>query len=245
MRLFSINLPILTFLLLCNCQLGSNEKEKAENQTVESEWEVLFDGKSVDHWRGYNRKRFPTKGWRVEDGLLIVEKSGTEEAGFGGDIITKKKYKDFEFELDFMVSDTANSGILYLVKEVKGTPIWHNAPEYQILDNPTYDKMHGDKMDTHRTAENYDLQKAEKDYMKPVGEWNTARIVKKGNHLQHWLNGNLTVEYDINSAEWKALVAESKFSEYPDFAQAKEGHIGLQDHGHRVAFKNIRIKESN
>lgn len=217
--------------------------DQNESEEKASKWEVLFDGSNVDQWRGYQRESFPNLGWKIENGNLVVEKSGTEEVGFGGDIITKKKYKDFDLQLEFLLSDTANSGVLYLVQEIDSMAIWNNAPEYQILDNPTYEAMLGDWMDTHRTADNYDLQMAKEDYCKPVGEWNIARIVKRGLHVQHFLNGNLTVEYEINSPEWKGLVAKSKFKDYPKFAQAKSGHIGLQDHGHRVEFRDIRIKD--
>ncbi len=230
-------------LVICFCWILPGIHIIAQEVAKNHGWEILFDGTNVDQWRGYNKASFPDYGWKIEDGLLIVEKSGMGEEGNAGDIITKKKYRDFELELDFMISDTSNSGIMYLVVEKEGVPAWHNAPEYQILDNPTYEAMLGDWMDTHRTADNYDLQMADKDYSKPVGKWNKARIVKKENHVEHWLNGHKTIEYEINSPEWKALVANSKFNEYPGFAQAKEGHIALQDHGHRVSFRNIRIRE--
>ena len=109
----------------------------------EAGWQLLFDGKSTAQWRGYNHPTFPDKGWKVDsEGNLTVSKSGTEEAGFGGDIITRERFENFEFKVDFMVSDTGNSGVFYRVVEVANTPIWHNAPEYQILDNQTYNR-HG------------------------------------------------------------------------------------------------------
>ena len=209
---------------------------------IEEGWVLLFDGKSADQWRGYNMETFPTKGWAVKDDVLMVLKSGTEEEGFGGDIITKKQFGNFELQLDFMVKDTSNSGILYLVREFEGQPIWHNAPEYQILDNQTYISMGGMDMTTHLTGDNYDLQAAPQDYSNAVGEWNTARIIVNNNYVEHWLNGNKTVEYEIGSEEWEALVKASKFAEYPEYGRAKMGHIGMQDHGHEVRFRNIKIK---
>ncbi len=205
-------------------------------------WELLFDGESTEKWRGYNQKTFPTKGWRVEDGELIVEKSGTEEEGFGGDIITINQYTNFELTLDFMLSDTANSGIFYLVREFEGTPIWHNAPEYQLLDDTTYYEMLGEWMHTHRTGDNYDLHAAREYYGKAVGEWNTARIVKKGNKVQHWLNENMAVSYEIGSMDWMMRLKKSKFNEYANYGKNTRGHIGLQDHGHEVRFRNIKIR---
>ena len=203
-------------------------------------WELLFDGKTTDKWRGYNHEAFPTLGWKIMDGNVAVEKSGAEEEGFGGDIVTKDKYENFELTLDFLLSDTANSGILYRVKEVENTPIWHNAPEYQILDNARYAEM--GSTNEHFTAANYDLNPAETDYTKPIGEWNTARIVLNNNHVEHWLNGNLVVAYDLETPEWAALVAKSKFAEYPDYGKTRNGNIGLQDHGHLVMFRNIKVK---
>ncbi len=256
---FQLILIAIIVSVLAACS-GNTTTEEAEDQTsedtalteeeainkltdaeTEEGWLLLFDGESTAQWRGYNKETFPTKGWEVRDGMLVVIKSGTEEEGFGGDIITNQQFGDFEFQLDFMVSDTANSGILYLVLEFEDHAIWHNAPEYQILDNQTYIDM-GDNMTTHLTGDNYDLQASPEDYTNAVGEWNTARITVNNNHVEHWLNGNKTVEYDIGSEEWEALVKDSKFSEYPEYGRAKMGHIGLQDHGHEVMYRNIKIK---
>ena len=210
---------------------------------IQDGWKLLFDGKSTDQWRGYNRESFPTKGWFIDDeGNLAVTKSGTEEAGFGGDIITREKFENFIFSVDFMVSDTGNSGILYRVIEAENMAIWQNAQEYQILDDETYLKMNEGNMETHLTGDNYDLQSSPSRFSNPVGKWNTARIVVDGNHVEHWLNGKKTVTTTIGSEKWDSLVAKSKFANYPDFGRALEGHIGLQDHGHLIKFRNIKIK---
>jgi hypothetical protein len=211
-----------------------SEAEKADG------WMLLFDGKTTNGWRGYNKETFPTKGWKIQDGELHVIKSGTEEAGFGGDVITEKSFENFELKLEFAVTDSSNSGILYLVNEDPDSPIWHNAPEYQVLDNDTYATMGVDEI--HFTAANYDLQAPDDDYTKPKGEWNKARIFIDKGHVEHWLNGNKVVEYDLGSPEWKALVAKSKFKDYPGYGQAKSGPIGLQDHGHLVRYRNIKIR---
>ena len=211
-----------------------SETEKTEG------WKLLFDGKTTDQWRGYNHDRFPDKGWGVKDECLVVYHSGTEESGFGGDIITRKSFEDFELKLEFLLADTANSGIFYLVKEEADRPIWHNAAEYQVLDNATYATMGITK--EHFTAANYDLHPAETDYSRPMGEWNEARITKKGAHVEHWLNGNLVIAYDLWTPEWETLVAESKFKDYPDYGRTKVAPIGLQDHGHMVKYRNIKIR---
>ncbi|HHM21611.1 MAG TPA: DUF1080 domain-containing protein [Bacteroidetes bacterium] len=211
-----------------------SEEEKAAG------WELLFDGKNTSKWRGYNKPAFPSVGWKIMDGTLAVEHSGTEEAGHGGDIITKDKYENFELSVDFLLSDTANSGIFYRVVEVEGEPIWHNAPEYQLLDDKRYAEMGITNL--HFTAANYDLHPAEKDYTKPIGEWNTAHIIVNHNHVEHRLNGHLVVAYDLESPEWEALVAKSKFKDYPRYGRTRNGHLGLQDHGHLVLFRNIKVR---
>ncbi|MEO1259590.1 MAG: DUF1080 domain-containing protein [Bacteroidota bacterium] len=251
------NFPYLILILLMTigCQSSTTNEAAheenaaapvppAQNTLTEEEkaagWELLFDGNTTDKWRGYNHETFPTLGWKVMNGNIAVEKSGTEEEGFGGDIITKEKFENFELTLEFMCSDTSNSGVLYRVKEVEGTPIWHNAPEYQVLDNERYAEMGVDSM--HFTAANYDLHPAQTDYTKPIGEWNLARILINNNHVEHWLNGQLVVSYDLETPEWEALVAKSKFREYPDYGRTRNGHIGLQDHGHLVQFRNLKIR---
>ncbi|NJL74929.1 MAG: DUF1080 domain-containing protein [Saprospiraceae bacterium] len=207
--------------------------------TEQSEgWELLFDGTSTSLWRGYNRDTLPIT-WQAQDGkfsLLPGEGSG--------DIITKEKYSNFEFQTDFMLTDSANSGILYFVKEEADKTIWQNAPEYQLLDDATYIQMYGaEQMKKHLTGDNYDLQSAPASYLKPIGTWNTAKIVVNNGKVTHYLNGNKTIEYEVNSESFKNLVANSKFKEYPNFAQAKEGYIGLQDHGHPIYFKNIKVRK--
>ena len=142
-----------------------------------------------------------------------------------------------------MVSDTGNSGILYRVLEVEGAPIWHNAPEFQVLDNQTYIDMGGMDMTKHLTGDNYDLHVSKGDYSNPVGEWNTAKIIVNNNEVEHWLNGKQTVKYTLESPEWETLVKESKFAEYAQYGRTRKGHIGLQDHGHLVKFRNIKIRQ--
>jgi hypothetical protein len=247
------------FILSVSC-LTSSCKSSTEKETisevVESDkpntlsasevkagWELLFNGRSTDKWRGYNRSSFPTKGWFVDgEGNLCVSKSGTEEEGFGGDIMTKARYENFELKVDFMVSDTGNSGILYRVLEASDMAIWQNAQEYQVLDDQTYIDMGGMDMNTHLTGDNYDLQSSSGRYSNPVGQWNRAKIIVDGQKVEHWLNGEKTIECVLGSEQWDTLVSKSKFKEYPDFGRAIEGHIGLQDHGHLIKFRNLKIK---
>lgn len=222
-----------------SAEIGHNaltEQEKKER------WVLLFDGTTTENFRGYTKENFPETGWMVKDGVLMVEASGGEEEGFGGDIITKEQYKDFEFKTDFKISPEGNSGILYLVKEVEGVPAWHMAPEYQLLDDEHYEKTGEIPMDTHRTGDNYDMHASRVRAMKPVGEWNTAMIRVKDRKVEHWLNGQKTVEYELGSPEWEELYKKSKFSEYADYGRVEKGHIGIQDHGHQLWYRNIKVR---
>ncbi len=234
-------IAILITIATISCSSSGDNKLTSEEKN--EGWELLFDGSSSDQWRGYNREVFPTKGWYVdESGNLCVSGSGGDEDGFGGDIITKNTYENFDLKVDFMVSDTGNSGIFYRAVEVDDMAIWQNAHEYQILDDSTYINMGTMDMTTHLTGDNYDLLTSMTRNSNPVGEWNTARIMLNGNHIQHWLNGDKTNELTIGSPPWDTLVGRSKFSGYPNFGRIPEGHIGLQDHGHLIKFKNIKIK---
>lgn len=223
-----------------------SEREKKEG------WKLLWDGETTKGWRGAKIKSFPEKGWYIEDGLLKVEAADGGESAHGGDIVTIEKYKNFVLEVDFKYSEGANSGIKYFVdtelNKGKGSSI---GCEYQILD----DKVHPDAkagVDGNRTlASLYDLIKADPKFYSPdqgkkrVNQygWNRARIVVKGKRVQHYLNGIKVVEYKRGDQQWRALVAYSKYKNWPNFGEAKEGHILLQDHGDEVFFKNIKIKE--
>jgi hypothetical protein len=254
-----LTLSLITFLFFACQSSPGTEQATSEDDTPQATastqnvltpeeqaagWQLLFDGTSMEKWRGYNQESLPPLGWSVKDGTIEIEKTPDPKPdGFGGDIITKEKFGNFELMVDFMISDTANSGIFYFVMEEEGAPMWHNAPEYQILDDVTYAKIEKDfNLDTHRTGDNYDMQAAPEDNMKPVGEWNTARIVQKDGHVEHWLNGKKCVEYQAGSPEWEALVKKSKFKDYPNYGRTSPGYIGLQDHQHEVRFRNIKIR---
>ncbi len=205
-------------------------------------WENLFDGTSTAAWRGYNRPDFPGQGWTVADGELRVEHSGNGEAGgAGGDIITRKKYKDFDFVVQYALTDTSNSGAFYLVQELPDTPIWHSAPEFQMLDDATYREIM-DLTPEQFTGTNYGMHAQPKDFSNRIGEWNTARITKRGNEVEHYLNGHLVVRYTLHDADWDARLAKSKFKDYPSYASVDEGHLGLQDHGHLVRFRGMKVR---
>lgn len=193
-------------------------------------WRLLFDGAGTAGWRGYKQTGMPA-GWAVVDGTLT-------RVGRGGDIVTLEKFRDFELAIEWMVEPGGNSGIFYRALEGSG-PIYYSAPEMQVLD----DSAHADgKSPLTSAGSNYALYAAPRGVVRPAGEWNAAKIVVRGSHVEHWLNGTRVVEYALGSDDWKRRVANSKFREWPEYGTGAEGHIGLQDHGDRVAFRNIKIR---
>ncbi len=209
---------------------------------AEAGWILLFDGQTTNGWRSYNGEGFPEAGWEVADGCLIVLASDGEEESNGGDIVTDAEFDNFELSIEFQLSPEANSGIFYRAIENPGEPIWHNAPEYQVLDDTAYIEMDTMDMYKHLTGDNYDLHASFVTAANPLGEWNRARIVVNGSHVEHWLNGQKTAAYELWTADWEQLVSDSKFAEYPDYGRATAGHIGLQDHGHTLRYRNIKLR---
>ncbi|MDR2287106.1 MAG: DUF1080 domain-containing protein [Prevotellaceae bacterium] len=207
-------------------------------------WKLLWDGKTVNGWKGAKINTFPDKGWVIDNGLLKVLKSGGGESTNGGDIVTTRKYKNFILKAEFKIMPGANSGIKYFVdpglNRGEGSAI---GCEFQILD----DEKHPDAklgVKGNRTVGSlYDLIPAIKSKKFNINEFNTATIIVTNNHVEHWLNGIKVVEYERNNQMWNALVAYSKYKDWPDFGNAAEGHILLQDHGDEVWFKNVKIKE--
>ncbi len=254
---FLIILNVLISILIinaCKSRTGNIEKQgKAESEEmalntltpaeVDEGWVLLFDGKTPEGWRGYNKEAFPDSGWTVEEGTLHCIASGRGEAGGGGgDIIYDKKFKNFELSLEWNISEGGNSGIFYLAQEIKDKPIWASAPEMQVLDN----EKHRDGLDTtHCAGALYDLIPAPRDIVKPVGEWNKVNIYCEKGLVEHWLNGKKILQYHLWTPAWNEMVAKSKFVEFnPDWAKvAEEGYIGLQDHGDEVWYRNIKIRE--
>ncbi len=229
---------------------GENDSEVSSNpdtlkqDVVEEEWISLFDGETSEGWRGYGKETFPEKGWVIKDGMLQVQSSGKGEAGGGGDIITTKKYKNFEFSLEWKISEGGNSGIFYLTQEKTDQPIWKSSPEMQILDNEKHPDGKLGEDGNRRAGTLYDLIPCRPETVKPVGEWNHIKIMVYKGTVVHWMNGENVLEYHLWTDDWKTMVADSKFKEYPDFVDpATEGHIGLQDHGDDVWFRNIKIRE--
>lgn len=215
-------------------------------------WQLLWDGKTTKGWRSAKAETFPEKGWEIQDGVLTVLASGGAESAAGGDIVTANRYSQFELEVDFKITEGANSGVKYFcqpnldpitgtgAKAATGSAI---GLEFQILD----DERHPDAKlgrDGNRTIGSlYDLIPAiTTKRTSIIGDWNTARILVNGSHVEHWLNGQRVLEYERGSEAFRSLVAQSKYKTIPGFGEWPDGHILLQDHGDRVSFKNIKIR---
>jgi hypothetical protein len=191
---------------------------------------MLFDGRSLDAWRGFRNNRVPA-GWQVVDGALT-------RVGEGGDLITRDEFGDFELALEWKVAEGGNSGIMYRVTE-DARATYETGPEMQVLD----DARHKDGESRLTAAGSaYGLYAAPAGVVKPAGEWNAVRILVRGSHVEHWLNGVKVVEYELGSPDWKAKVEASKFKQWPGYGRAAKGHIALQDHGDRVAYRDIKIR---
>lgn len=223
-----------TAALLCPCLPGSPllHAQSLTSEEAEQGFELLVDGPTLDGWRGYRQDGVPG-GWSVEDGILSFDPEGG-----GGDLITERAYQSFELRLDWRVGEGGNSGIFFHVSEDHDWP-WETGPEVQILDNA----RHADGASPLTSAgSNYALHGPPEDVSNPAGEWNTARLIVDGAHVEHWLNGERVVAYELWTPDWEARVAASKFVDMPDYGRNRTGHIGLQDHGNPVWFRNVRIR---
>ncbi|USD27533.1 DUF1080 domain-containing protein [Pseudoalteromonas sp. SCSIO 43201] len=227
------SIKMLTLALTVSCTAcASTTDNQLSQQEQQAGWQLLFDGKDMSHWRNFKRDTLDPK-WQVKDGAMTLTQGG------GGDILTKEIYRNFELQLEWKVSRRGNSGIFVLVDET-GSAIYSRAPEIQILDN----EEHPDnKIDSHLAGSIFDLIAAPSKAHKPAEKWNQVRIKMLDNHLQVWQNGVSTTSVVIGSSTWNTLVKDSKFATWEGFAEGKKGHIGLQDHGDQVWFKNIKIRE--
>ncbi len=227
------NIAVLLIVLSSFSNLFAQNKLTKKEQ--KQGWTLLFNGASLSNWRAYKNLNH---NWEVKEGVLH-NKNNDPNLKVRADLITEKKYKDFAFSCEWIISEGGNSGIIYRASEEFSQP-YYTGPEYQVIDNEGYK---GQLTELQKTAANYDMEANKNVKTNKVGSWNQTLIIVKGNIVQHWLNGKPVLKYEINSENWKAQYEKSKWKTAKNYGQEKEGHIALQDHGHEVWFKNIKIKE--
>lgn len=245
MKILSFTIYTFCFLLL---HIGTIAQDnKLTSKEKKEGWQLLFDGKNTDGWKGAFIPSFHAKGWRIEENALMVEASNGAESTNGGDIVTKKLFDNFELTVDFKLTTGANGGIKYFVDPAQPKPADPKSAiglEFQLLDDAVHPDAKLGKNGNRKLGSLYDLIPApENKPAKAIGEWNTARIISNGTHVEHWLNGVKLLEYERGSAAFNALVADSKYKAINGFGLIKTGAILLQDHGNRVYYKNIKIRE--
>jgi 3-keto-disaccharide hydrolase len=198
-------------------------------QEQQQGWHVLFDGESLAQWRSY-KEQDANSGWAVENGCLA-------RVGWGGDLITREQFGNFELKLEWRISEAGNSGI-FIRGDESGRSIHHTGFEMQVLDNAG----HSDAEDpSHRSGAYYDMIVPDHDTSKPVGYWNQVHIIANGDDVEFRLNGRTTAKFKQGSPEWQALYQQSKFTDRPNYGSLWKGHIGLQDHMDKVWYRNIRV----
>lgn len=243
----------MTLVFFISCTSGNTNTNTVDmNDDVnfgaeinESGWVDLFDGVSLNGWHGFN-KMVGIDNWIVEDSALVC--LGAAEHDTGGDIVTDGEYENFELIWDWKIEKEGNSGIMYLVSESdKYVAPWETGPEYQMFDDSKDGRNEANASDAIallQTGSCYDMYKPNKLIKSnPIGEWNSSKIVVNGGHVEHWLNGDKIVEFQIGNDDWNNRVTSGKWNEYPDYGTITKGRIALQDHGKKAYFKNIKIRE--
>lgn len=218
-------------------QLAQGSSDLPTNNTLTPEelsggWQLLFDGTSDKGWRPYGHDG--PSGWLIENGELITP-------GVNKDIISTDQFENFELNLEWKIEKGGNSGILFNVVEdtARYSAVYHTGPEYQLIDDVGFESP---LEDWQLTGANYAMQAPSKKVAKPAGEYNTSRIVVNNGHVEHWLNGEKVVDYQMWTPEWDTLVTTGKWKDFPGYGRAKKGHLALQDHGHKTWFRNIKVK---
>ncbi|SEW03142.1 protein of unknown function [Chitinophaga sp. YR573] len=230
--------PVLA-LSLITLSTSAQKVNTLTDKEKKAGWKLLFDGTDKAGWHTYLKSE-ATASWQVVDGALTTDEAAKKNGAEGGDLVTNDEYENYDLQLEWKISEGGNSGIIFSVHEdPKFGATYLTGPEMQVLD----DAKHPDgKITKHNSGDLYDLKKSVSNAAKPVGEWNKARILKKDGHLTFWLNGTKTVETTVGSAEWKELLANSKFKNWKGFGEYAKGHIALQDHGDQVWYRDIKIR---
>jgi len=245
--MFKTSFFILSFAICIFCACSSSKVNSASEQPntlTQKEkndgWVLLFDGKTTNGWHTYN-KTAVTNNWKVIDGALVMDPTSKDKEN-NGDLVTDNTYKNYEFSTEWKISEAGNSGIIFDVKEdPQFRDTYNTGAEMQVLDNV---KADDNKKENHLAGLLYDMSgTAALSKPKPVGEWNQARIIQNNGHLTFYFNGVKTVDVQEGSEEWKNMVANSKFKTWQNFMTSPEGKIAFQDHGHQVAFRNVKIRQ--
>ncbi len=234
-------------LVACGNKMTAQQSAALPNSLTSKEikagWKLLFDGKTTRGWHSYGQPDIG-KAWKVTEGTLTLDAGSLKDwqTKEGGDIVYEEDFENFHLKVDWKISKNGNSGIIFLSKEdpAKYQYAWHTGPEMQILDN---DGHPDGKIVSHRAGDLYDLIISKPEMAMPVGQWNTAEIIKNKNKLELWLNGVKVVGTSIYTTEWYEMIGKSKFKKQPDFGRMQSGKIVLQDHGNDVWFRNIKIKK--
>jgi hypothetical protein len=205
-------------------------------------WKLLFDGSTTNGWRGAYKERFPDHGWEIKDGVLSILSSEGKESTNGGDVVTNEEFADFELSFEFKITEGANSGVKYYVTEKENNQGSAIGLEYQILDDVRHPDAKLGRNGNRTLSSLYDLVPGKNKRPNTIGEWNMGRIISKGKHVEHWLNGFKVLEYDRGSKDFRDLVALSKYKVWENFGEAPKGRILLQDHGNNVSFRSIKIR---
>ena len=228
-------------IVSCNnsTSTGNMQADSTHKMEISKEQVSLFDGKSLDGWHGFN-KTGKIKNWDIEDSAMVC--LGAAKDAHGGDIVSDKEYENFELSWEWKMSKGGNSGVMYhVVEDTSYQAPYETGPEYQMIDDIGFpDKLE----EWQKSGADYAMYLPnEKKKLKPIGEWNTSKIIFDKGHVEHWLNGEKILEFTAWNDEWNKKKEEGKWKDYPGYGTAKKGRIALQDHGNKVFFKNIMIRE--
>jgi len=241
-KIASLLLTVVTLIIAAPAQTSTPANQLTKSEKAAG-WRLLFDGKTFDGWRGFHSDKVPA-GWVVDDGCIKKIPAQGELGQAGGDLITVDQFDNFEFSVEWKLAKGSNSGIKYLVSESL-PPTGKSAVsfEYQVLDDENHPDAKAGIAGNRTAGSLYDLIPASKaKKLKPIGEFNQTRIVVKGNHIEHWLNGVKVVEFERGGEKLKQHIAESKFKNTKGFGETAKGHILFQDHGNAAWFRNVKIR---
>jgi len=238
-QIFVFTAGIVLMASACTAPRNTATKTMNTGNTTNAEagWISLFDGRTLIGWHPYQNKN--PHNWEARDGVLHCAGSGDNTSATHADLVTNDTFQNFELSIDWKISPKGNSGVLYLVQETMPAA-YQTGPEYQLIDDANFpEKLE----DWQKTGANYAMNTAPAAKPAPVGEWNHTRIIVSNNHVEHWLNGDKIVEYELGNDDWNARKAAGKWKDTPEYGMSNSGHIALQDHGSEAWFKEIKIRK--